>query len=436
MRALQTSSTPLPTPVPASRRRLIHRMAGARRRRVGGGARSGGLPGPAPPGDPNRVAVFPLAPSPGNRDTLRATDITGALVSALNSSGVINAVELPLGTGDDAATSCTRGRRRPVDYREPVRGRLVAGDFPGAALEPHRGATPSCCAAGRVRTVGNCLCGCRSSPPEPHAAGRRGRPGLAAAAPGSLPGGAGPLLPGGRKLPARLLRRGPGAVPRRARGGLHLRLRSAERSAGGQLGRGHPWRRSPSPAIGSGTRLLALQVCRIRAGPRSLPGRPGRHRGGAFPGGAGVGPLQPRRLDGARRGVRAPVAPGGLARHAGGECLPDGPHARPRFCAGVTPLDRGGAPARRFDGGNPARYVRGDAPGRTRAALPPAGGGVCARRWQCTLEHQHRRRSRCDLRGGADPRLRWPAPARVRGSRVARRRLRHTWEAPADSRAS
>lgn len=102
VRALETSSTPLPAPVPASRRRpYIAWLA------LGGilvaGALGWWMTRPAPPGDPNRVAVFPLAPSPGNRDSLRATDITGALVSALNSSGVINAVELPLGPGDDPA---------------------------------------------------------------------------------------------------------------------------------------------------------------------------------------------------------------------------------------------------------------------------------------------------------------------------------------------
>jgi serine/threonine-protein kinase len=101
LHALQQAGTPTPLPSTAVRRRTwrgVFALGGL----VAGAAVVWAVNHSARAvGDPNRVGVVVGASSPGAADSTRAAQITGALVAALNSSGVITAIELHVPPGKD-----------------------------------------------------------------------------------------------------------------------------------------------------------------------------------------------------------------------------------------------------------------------------------------------------------------------------------------------
>ena len=89
--------------------------------------------------NPNRIAVVQIATSADETDSLRTASITGALVSALNSSGVLSAVEVRVPPGGDPALAA-----RAVGAGRWIEGTLFEGDSLRLtlAIQPATGDAP------------------------------------------------------------------------------------------------------------------------------------------------------------------------------------------------------------------------------------------------------------------------------------------------------
>ena len=94
VRALEGSGTPAPAPATPARRRSWRGLFALGGLLVGGLVVWGLTHTDRERLDPNRIAILPIRASSGTMDSTRSAEITGALVSALNSSGFLSAVEV------------------------------------------------------------------------------------------------------------------------------------------------------------------------------------------------------------------------------------------------------------------------------------------------------------------------------------------------------
>ncbi len=139
VRALEGSGTPAPAPAAATRRRSWRGLFALGGLLVGGIVVWGLTRTGRERLDPNRIAILPIRASSGTMDSTRSAEITGALVSALNASGFLSAVEVRPGPADGPEKV-----GHAVGAGRWITGTLFEGDSLRLALEisPSSGDAP------------------------------------------------------------------------------------------------------------------------------------------------------------------------------------------------------------------------------------------------------------------------------------------------------